>query len=359
MFYSGDILLTMINANTIILTQSEYDSLLRDIAILRDRVAKLTALRDDLIYHICPSLESEYEEKIACLERELLAAQLYLREKQRILEILQAQMNQNQEPSYTEAEQRAREENEAYQEDLNRKAREAKDSQDRWRKESNWYEYDKADRTRGEGDGEMGSDSKGPDQQGKKAEDEHTAGRGQDSRDRIGRDGDSSDRIGQDKDEDKEKDDKISAVSKIKKLYRKIVKLLHPDVHPNPTPKEKELLNRAIEAYNRGDLETIRKIWDELSGSGLVEEETFSDTPEDIARMKEALDKLRKRCRDLQEEIDRIRSSYPYTMKAFLDDEEAVRARQDRLHAEIDQTREMDRKLGEYIDELKKQMGHV
>ena len=41
------------------------------------------------------------------------------------------------------------------------------------------------------------------------------------------------------------------------------MKLLHPDVHPNPTPKEKELLNRAIEAYDKGDLETIQKIWDE------------------------------------------------------------------------------------------------
>ena len=113
----------MADSSSLVKLQSEYESLQKDIMFLRDRVAKLTALRDDLIYHICPSLQSEYEEKIACLERELLAVQLYLREKQRIVEILKAQLNQAQKPSFTEAEQTAQEEYQKYQEDLKRKAK--------------------------------------------------------------------------------------------------------------------------------------------------------------------------------------------------------------------------------------------
>ena len=49
----------------IILSQSEYESLLEEIHRLQARISELTALRDDLIYHVCPALQAEYEEKIA------------------------------------------------------------------------------------------------------------------------------------------------------------------------------------------------------------------------------------------------------------------------------------------------------
>ena len=138
------------------------------------------------------------------------------------------------------------------------------------------------------------------------------------------------------------------------------MKLHHPDVHPNPTQKEKDLLNRAIDAYNHGDLDTIQKIWNELIGSDMMaEEEVYEDSPEGIAKLKETLERLRKRCAEIEEEIRQIRSSYPYTMKDFLENEEAVSLRQDELHAEIDKTREMDRQLEEYINELKEQMRYT
>ena len=360
----------MNNNQSIILTQSEYESLRKDIMVLKERVARLTALRDDLVYHICPSLQSEYEEKIASLERELLAAQLYLREMQRIIEILQAQMNQGQEPSMEEAEEQAQEEYQEYQEDLNRKAKEAEEFQDRWRKESNWYEYDEGYRNREE-------DFYEEDPENTEAGDgDHQ----KDSNDKTHKDGKdageaSSERSGCNEDTDDSHDDdsvnaydgdpesghgrKQSKASELKSLYRKIVKLLHPDVHPNPTPKEKELLNRAIQAYDRGDLETMRQIWEELTGSGMADpEEEYEDSPEGIAKMREILEKLRKRCKELDTEIRHIKSEYPYTMKAFLDDEEAVEKRRSELQAEIDQTRETNRQLEEYINELKRQMGN-
>ena len=78
-----------------------------------------------------------------------------------------------------------------------------------------------------------------------------------------------------------------------------------------------------------------------------------------MKKMKDILKKLRKRCAELEDEINQIRSSYPYTMKTFLDDEDAVKSRQDELHAEIDRIREMDRQLGEYIEELKRQMSNA
>ena len=105
----------------IILTQSEYEALLEEIHRLQARISELAALRDDLLYHVCPALQAEYEEKIGSLEREILAAELYLRENQRLLEILQAQMNQRRAISYEEAEKKAKEEFHEYEEDLKRK----------------------------------------------------------------------------------------------------------------------------------------------------------------------------------------------------------------------------------------------
>ena len=177
----------------IILAQTEYEDLLKEIAFLKDRIASLTALRDDLIYHVCPALRSEYEEKVASLERELFAAQLYLREKQRIIELLQARINRRQKPSMEEAEQKAKVEFEQYQEDLKKKAKEAEDFQKRWKEDTGWYQHDQTDRRTRESDGQEA--------------DPETDRRGEDHRDEPSGKGDggdqnadSQDRIGQEKD---------------------------------------------------------------------------------------------------------------------------------------------------------------
>ena len=351
----------MTEEHRITVTQSEYETLLKDIQILRDRVAMLTALRDDLVYHICPSLRSEYEEKIASLERELLASQLYLLEMERILEILQAQLNQGQKPSMEEAEEKARKEYQEYQDDLNKKAKEAEDFQDQWKKKSNWYEYDDGYRNRQEDSYEEGPED--PDAGGGKNKGNKDGKTGKNKEEKKGKEdkGEKEDKRNKGEKgekEDKKDKDRSSRVAELKKIYRKIVKLLHPDVHPNPTPKEKELLNQAIQAYDRGDLETMQKIWQELTGSGAVlEEEIFEDSPEGIAKMREILKNLRKRLKELNEEIRQIRSAFPYTMKDFLENEEAVEKKRSQMQEQIDKTREMNRQLNERIKELKKQLG--
>ena len=66
---------------------SEFEALQKEVRELQKQLADLTAERDDLLYHVCPALRAEYDEKIGRIERELFAAKLYLREKQRIIEI--------------------------------------------------------------------------------------------------------------------------------------------------------------------------------------------------------------------------------------------------------------------------------
>ena len=372
----------------IILSKSEYESLLGEVHRLQAKISELTALRDDLIYHVCPALQAEYEEKIASLEREILAAEMYLRENQRTLEILQAQMNQQKEPDVDEAQRQAKEEFHEYEEDLKRKAKEAEDFRDKWENESQWSEHDRREKeekkkreeqkqreqsdTAGLGKGKdadsidadaMGGskESKGPYQIG--ADDENASGEGRNS-DQADDSGDYEDETGnkkglggseQDSDaEDEPADD--SPIKKLKRLYRKIVKRLHPDVHPNPTLREKELLNMAQEAMKRGDLQAMERIYDELCGMDAPEEK-FEDTPEGIAKLKELIRKLKERVKALQKEILNIRSSFPYTMKSFLEDEEAVMERRHELQEKLRNLREADEKLVEFIRKIREEMG--
>lgn len=384
----------------IILSQSEYEALLEEIRGLQARISQLTAIRDDLVYHVCPSLQAEYEEKIASLERELLAAEMYLRENQRILEILQAQINRQKKPSYEEAAKEAREEFREYEEELKRKAKEAEDFKQHWEKNSKWSEHDRKekeekqkqkeqkqqktaqdraddsknkssflddekedsyddrleddDQFEGEREGSESSGYQGDKSKRRKNRDSHS--------DQLGIDDDFEDKNDTEQDfagdtgEEPSSEETDSPIKKLKRLYRRIVKRLHPDVHPNSTMREKELFNMAQEAMKNGDLDAMEHIYDELSGMDAPEVK-FEDTPEGIANLKELIRKLRNRLSRLQSEITHIRSVFPYTMKSFLEDEKAVEERRHELQKKLRDLREANEKLVDFIDKLKKQMG--
>ena len=342
------------NQEEIILSQSEYESLLEEVHRLQARISELTALRDDLIYHICPALQAEYEEKIASLERELLAAEMYLRENQRTLEILQAQMNQQKKPDVDEAQKQAKEEFYEYEEDLKKKAKEAEEFKERWEKESQWSEHDRQEKKekkkREEKKQREKSDSTGlgKDQKTDKKTD-HTD---EDDKEKKQKESDGP----SDEFESDEEPVDDSPIKKLKSLYRKIVKRLHPDVHPNPTLREKELLNLAQDAMKRGDLEAMERIYDELCGMDAPEEK-FEDTPEGIASLKELIRKLEERLKALQKEIQHIRSEFPYTMKSFLEDEEAVEERRHELQEKLRNLREANEKLVEFIRKIREETG--
>lgn len=357
----------------LILSQSEYEHLLEEIHKLQARITELTALRDDLVYHVCPALQAEYDEKIVSLERELMAANMYLKQMQRTVEILQAQMNQQQEPSMEEAEAQAKKENKEYEDDLNRKAEEAREFKKKW-EESQWSKHDRQEKEarekeqkekeqKGKETGEDKDRLDGEkDQDGRKAE-QDGSGRGNTGAGDQGDGGSEKSNHGGDSsggsDEEKEpagKSKKEETITdKIKRLYRKIVKRLHPDVHPNLTEHEKELWNRAVKAQQEGDLAQLEKIWDELSGMD-APEDVFDDTPEGRVKLRELLEKLKVRLRLLELEIDHIKADFPYKLKSFLEDPVAVEEVRRGIQSKIDNVREMNRQLEAFINELKEKL---
>ena len=350
--------------NEVIPVISEYDSLLKEIRELQARIVELTALRDDLIYHICPALRARYEEKIGCIEREILAAKLYLKEKQRILEILQAQFNRREIVSLNKAEEAAGEEFRGYEEELHRKAEEQEEFRRRW-KESQWEQHDsraeeerkkqkEQERTAGaNGDGENGgADGREDGESGKDQKDNDADGSGTGSEEAgNGHDGDDPDGEGG----PSNGSGANNIVEELKRLYRKIVKRLHPDVHPNQTEREKELFNEAVAAYEAGDLDRLRAIWEELE-NGIDPEERFENKPEDLKKMRELVRTLQLRVQMLSAEIAHIRSEFPYTMKEFLEDEEAVERKRAELEKQLREIREADAKLAEFIEQVRQKV---
>ncbi len=110
--------------------------------------------------------------------------------------------------------------------------------------------------------------------------------------------------------------------AELKKLYRQIVRVLHPDINPDVTPEQLRLYQKAVETYKDGDLETMRFI------HVLVMEnrpDVLTMTPnEKIARLNAAIQRVRN-------EILQIKNSYPYNLSSFLRDKAAVAAKRGEL----------------------------
>ncbi|MBQ7501927.1 hypothetical protein IJT93_04310 [bacterium] len=118
----------------------------------------------------------------------------------------------------------------------------------------------------------------------------------------------------------------------LKRLYRLIVKALHPDLHPDLSPEMNRLFRNAIDAYQNGDLAAIRAISDMLSNSVLPERE--EDALEALLKEKE---RLQTSLENINKRIKEIKNEYPYNMQKLLSDEKLLQAKRDELQGKIDQ----------------------
>ncbi len=100
----------------------------------------------------------------------------------------------------------------------------------------------------------------------------------------------------------------------LKDLYRKIVKGLHPDLHPGQTRQMIELFNRAVIAYETGDLGNMRIIYE------LIKKTDPDVHPEDsMQKLKKDKARLQTMIRDVELQIEIIKQTYPYTLLKYLE----------------------------------------
>lgn len=118
----------------------------------------------------------------------------------------------------------------------------------------------------------------------------------------------------------------------LKKIYRKIVKVLHPDINTDVTQAQTELFANAVAAYKNGDLGTLRIINEMLGDNSLSEQ--HKDSMTQLAEEKERLESLIKA---VCESIDKIKSEYPYTMKDIVESSEKTEQKKQELETILEQ----------------------
>ena len=121
----------------------------------------------------------------------------------------------------------------------------------------------------------------------------------------------------------------------LKKLYRKIVKALHPDINPDVSETQVNLFDNAVKAYKNGDLNTLRIISEMVGNSPLPEQ--HKDALTQLNEEKERLQHLLKAIRD---SIEQIKSEYPYTMKEIIEDEKQTEQKKKELENILSQYNE-------------------
>lgn len=134
----------------------------------------------------------------------------------------------------------------------------------------------------------------------------------------------------------------------LKELYRKIVKVLHPDLNPDITEEQTELFLRAVMAYKNGDIDTLRLI------SEMVGEPISNYREDSFSELVKTREKLFASLQRVKNEIELIKGRFPYNKKDFIDDKEAIEQRKLELEGAIFDYKQMISDLEEKIKELTK-----
>lgn len=132
----------------------------------------------------------------------------------------------------------------------------------------------------------------------------------------------------------------------VKKTYRRLAKLLHPDISPltGKHPQLGDLFNRIILAYKANDLKELQKLEvmvnKELEDNGV---DGFDMVIPDISE----------RIEELERDITAIIGSVPYIYKNLLEDADAVARKKEELNAEIAEYTAYKQELTEKLSEIK------
>ncbi len=135
----------------------------------------------------------------------------------------------------------------------------------------------------------------------------------------------------------------------IKKLYRTIVKSLHPDINKNLSKAQIKLFHNAVSAYENGDLNSLRIIEQMLSKPEDIDvkENGLAILVKEKERLLILLDSVRT-------QIVEIKENYPYTLKPIIQNKALINARKEELESDISSFKEM---IDHYEKRIKDMLG--
>ena len=149
---------------------------------------------------------------------------------------------------------------------------------------------------------------------------------------------------------EKEKKNQENEKRELRDLYRKLVHRLHPDLHPEQTEWEKELFLKVQDAYEKGDLEKLRELAQQLEAgmpADAVNNETTEEWEERVNQLKEEIAKIR-------EEIEKILQEFPFTYRERLNNPEWIAQTQDMLRKEIPELEKEKIRLEKIVNIMEK-----
>ena len=134
-------------------------------------------------------------------------------------------------------------------------------------------------------------------------------------------------------------------VSRAKELYRRLVKLLHPDLNPE-TDKRADLK----EIWQRIQIAHLSNNLKELSELEVLARKVLKDL--NLSNVKVDIPDIEDRIRELKEEIDTIQKSEPYTFKYLVEDEEAIEKKTKELTTDTKNYKKYQSELAQVISSM-------
>jgi len=133
----------------------------------------------------------------------------------------------------------------------------------------------------------------------------------------------------------------------IAELYRKIVKKIHPDINHELFNQYKDLWFRVAEAYNHGQLESLKAAW--LIIQDLAEENQEVLNLDALSQRKE---ELKSNIISFLAEINEIKAAHPYDLMENLSDESWIKEQQSTLYKSIAELSSHKIRLKVYLEQM-------
>lgn len=333
--------------NNALIPSNEFEKLKERINLLKAEIARLTQEKHDLEYEEGPRLTALFMEKVGDLVNLMEALELTISELKYRIRLVQRALNRAEALKKEQMDQKVSEEYQEYHKKVDEKFRQAKEAKEqenaREQKQAEQEKrYNQRQEEKNKTTREMAKTDSVESQQKQGKTFHENSGTGEKQDNTSQKDSGANDK----------KEDEFSGMTfkqKVKELYRRIVKKLHPDMNPNVTDREKELWLKAQEAYQEFDLETLESIYDEITQ---VAAEDIEETEDGLEKLLQMVERLERQRDELLAEIAAIKSDFPFDQKAFLEDEEQVATVQKAMGEKIEQYRDQIKQLTEYLEQL-------